>query len=333
MASVFRQAVEEESDESDGETEPTEKEKTKIAANYAKCKIRELVRLPDLPLVDRKNTSAMVQLVKNFRNGVEECRRGCSDVHLTLWNSAWLSTAEKYVLSAVTHTHLPSHLSKSEQESLLTDARDQIGEVFSEAAGEADSITGPEQLELVVRGLTRTMSDVTPAGVIAELSNFVVDSGTPYDKYLSKLKVLVVHAKGLGLMAPQDSAMQMSVWSSMADQFQSIAGLVFQGKNPGEPPFASVEMLLSKMTKHNWQRDTASEAKRGGTKTNRKVAETSSAAKGSGGSSRSYSFRQRSAGGNQVMHISGEMEEEEEEFVRVYTVMREGLPQTRGRNI
>ena len=103
---------------------------------------------------------------------------------------------------------------------------------------------GPDVPQHTFRSLCRGLSRATPAVVMQALQNSVVPEGTPFSGYLSELWIMVANVRCVGHLTPEDGTMQISIKTTLDDQFAGLSGLIFAGRNMRALPYDSVDELM-----------------------------------------------------------------------------------------
>lgn len=143
------------------------------------------------------------------------------------------------------------------------------------------------------------------------LQNLVVPVGTPFSGYLSELRMMVANVRCVGHVSPDDGTMQSAIKTGVEDQFASLSALIFAGRNMRNLPFENVDKLMGALEDLalNQTGATASNRLTGGMMTRSKTY--------------NQAFRSQQYGGVMSVAEVDPLEDEAEEFGRVYEVMRE----------
>ena len=114
-------------------------------------------------------------------------------------------------------------------------------------AEERSGQTGKQILEGILRALWLGLSPSSPHQALQQLQTFEVPEKTLFTDFLSELRIAVMNVKGVALVSPDGSTMQVAVKASIDDQFASLAASMFAGRNRPAIPFGSVEELLDSL--------------------------------------------------------------------------------------
>ncbi|CAN0511361.1 unnamed protein product, partial [Scytosiphon promiscuus] len=127
--------------------------------------------------------------------------------------------------------------------------------------------------------------------------------------------------------SPQDAILQSAVRASVCDQYSALSAEVFKGRNQTQVPYASIEELMSVLEDLAWNETEATAVRREvvhAHTSGQGIRGASSGGSGSGTQKQYGSARyQGSTVKRRVMSVQEEMEDEEQEFERVYQVHQE----------
>ena len=85
------------------------------------------------------------------------------------------------------------------------------------------------------------LSPSTPHQALQQLQTFEVPEKTSFADFLSELRIAVMNVKGIALVTPDDSMMQVAGKARIDDQFATLVTSIFAGRNRSVIPFGSVE--------------------------------------------------------------------------------------------
>ena len=185
-----------------------------------------------------------------------------------------------------------------------------VGEAFAQGGRLQEAGQhGPTVLQHIIRSLCRGLSRATPAAVMQALQNLVVPAGTPFSTYFSELRLLVGNVRCVGHVAPEDGTLQIAIKTGMDYQFAGLSAQIFAGRNLRAVPFDSTDELMGSLEDLALNQTRATESGRlsGSIQTRSKTY--------------NQAFRSRQFGG--VMTVEDKIEDEAEEFSKVYQIMRE----------
>ncbi|CAN0141045.1 unnamed protein product, partial [Scytosiphon promiscuus] len=185
-----------------------------------------------------------------------------------------------------------------------------------------EGMSGAEAMGYLVRSLSTALNLASPTAVVFALQNVVVEEGTSFSAYMDKIRSLVHHAQSVGHSSAKDCVLQLAVRESVCDQYSTLTAAVFQGKDHAEVPFDSIEELMKELEKLSWNVTGATTVRR----TVVRVAQAANSGfSGMSGSGRSKQYALRSqASSNRVMSVQEELDDEELEFVRMYSIQDSG---------
>ena len=87
-----------------------------------------------------------------------------------------------------------------------------IADAFAQRSRvQAEGRRGPDVLRHIMLSLCRGLSRSTPVAVMQATQNLVVPVGTPFNVYLSELRLLVASFRCIGHVAPDDGSMQIAI--------------------------------------------------------------------------------------------------------------------------
>ena len=76
---------------------------------------------------------------------------------------------------------------------------------------QAEGRRGPDVLRQIMLCLCRGLSRYTPVALMQATQSLVVPVGTPFNVYLSELRLLVASFRCIGHVAPDDGSMQIAI--------------------------------------------------------------------------------------------------------------------------